>query len=176
MQNIAIRSPEDAHIDQLVEAYQLVRILEPSVRRQIEQVVQKNPDQQAYLQYHQGNLYLSLNSINNPKRRSHIYHQIQQYQIDPTTSLEQLPDELYLCFYAHPPRLPVGRAILVGAGIGILCGLIGMALGIMLTAMLGTSDNYGGFAMTAVIFVLGCTLGWAGATLYFWRHSQSGNR
>ncbi|HRQ37455.1 MAG TPA: hypothetical protein PLD25_06025 [Chloroflexota bacterium] len=158
----------DANVDFLLEQRQVVRILQPALRQQVEQAIQVNPSLNSYVWSHQGELYLLLTSINDANRRGQIYDLIQRYQIDPSTNLDMAPRGLRACLQTQSHRQ--GRrmgAFALGAVVGVMLGLIGMALSVLVTAVWGL----GGIAwerVTAVTFVVCLALGWAAATYYLW--------
>ncbi|GIK54797.1 MAG: hypothetical protein HND44_04750 [Chloroflexi bacterium] len=158
----------DANIDFLLEQRQVVRILQPTLRQQIEQAIQVNPSLSSYVWPHQGELYLLLTSINDASRRGQVYDLIQRYQIDPTTDLDKAPYGLRACLQPHRHRQ--GRrmgAFALGAVVGMMLGLIGMALSVVMTVVLGL-EGAAWERITAVTFVVCSALGWAGATYYLW--------
>ncbi len=158
----------DTNVDLLLEQRQVVRILQPSLRQQVEQAIQVNPSLSSYVWPHQGELYLLLTSINDAHRRGQVYDLIQRYQIDPTTDLDKAPHGLRVCLQPHRHRQ--GRrmgAFALGAVVGVMLGLIGMALSVVVTAVLGMGGTTWE-RITAVTFVVCSALGWAAATYYLW--------
>lgn len=158
----------DTNVDLLLEQRQVVRILQPSLRQQVEQAIQVNPSLSSYVWPHQGELYLLLTSINDAHRRGQVYDLIQRYQIDPTTDLDKAPHGLRVCLQPHRHRQ--GRrmgAFALGAVVGVMLGLIGMALSVVITAVLGMGGTTWE-RITAVTFVVCSALGWAAATYYLW--------
>ncbi len=155
-------------IEALLEERQVVRILQPALRRQVEEAVQLNPALSQYVLSNQGEIYLRLNSVHNAQRRGQFYDLVQRYQIDPNVNLEKLPNGLRACLQAQKHRQ--GRlmgAIVLGALVGILMGLIGMALSVLLTITVGAA-YIPGEMVTAITFVVCLALGWAAATYYLW--------
>lgn len=158
----------ETNIEALLEERQVVRILQPTLRRQVEEAIQLNPALNQYVLSSQGEIYLKLNSIPNPQRRGQFYDLVQRYQIDPDVNLEKLPNGLRACLQAKTHRQ--GRlmgAIVLGALAGILLGLIGMALSVLLTSMVGLA-HVPWEMVTAITFVVCLALGWAAATYYLW--------
>ncbi len=156
------------NIDLLLEQRHVVRILQPSLRRQIEETVSANPALSNYVLLHQGELYLLLTSIHHAPRRSQTYDLIQRFQIDPAVELDKLPNGLRACLQAkqHQQGRLMG-AVALGAVVGILLGLIGMALSVLFAAVWGLV-GINSEMITAVTFVVCSALGWAAATYYLW--------
>lgn len=158
----------ETNIEALLEERQVVRILQPALRRQVEEAVQNNPALNQYVLANQGEIYLRLNSVYNAQRRGQLYDLVQRYQIDPDVNLEKLPNGLRACLQAQKHRQ--GRlmgAIVLGALVGILLGLIGLALSVLLTSMVGPA-HIPWEMVTAITFVVCLALGWAAATYYLW--------
>lgn len=161
----------EANIELLLEQRQVVRILQPSLRYQVEEAVQVNPSLHRYVLPYQGELYLLLTGISDAQRRGQIYDLVQRYQIDPTTELDKVPNGLRACLQAQKHRQArLMGAFALGALVGVLLGLIGMALSVLATAVLGLADGADGTweMITAVTFVVCSALGWAAATYYLW--------
>ncbi len=161
----------ETNIELMLEQRQVVRILQPSLRYQVEEAVQVNPSLRNYVLPHQGELYLLLTGIGDGQRRGQIYDLVQRYQIDPTTDLAKVPNGLRACLQAQKHRQ--GRlmgAFALGAVVGALLGLIGMAISVLFTAVLGLTNSADTTweMITAVTFVVCSALGWAAATYYLW--------
>lgn len=147
----------------------LVRILQPSLQKQIESSIKLTPELQPYILYFQGNLYLSLESVSVSQRET-VYDVIQNYQIDESVSLQTVPASLRACLQSSRNRR--GRfmgAVAIGAVLGIILGLMGMAVGVLVLSVIGLTDDVVGMAVTAVTFVACCAVGWFVATYYLWR-------
>lgn len=158
----------ESSIDLLVEQHQVVRILQPGLRRQIDETVRLTPSLGDYAFDYRGELYLSLMSIGDGARRAQIYDLIQRYQIDQNVELDKVPYGLRACLQAE--KYKQGRlmgAIALGATIGVLIGLIGMAISVLFTAVMGLPETRWEM-VTAVAFVVCCVLGWVAATYYLW--------
>lgn len=158
----------ESNIDLLIEQHQVVRILQPGLRRQVEETVRLTPSLGNYAFDYRGELYLSLMSIGDVKRRAQIYDLIQRFQIDQNVELDKVPRGLRACLQAEKYRQ--GRlmgAVALGAVIGVMLGLIGLALSVLFTAVLGPAESRWEM-VTAVAFVVCCVLGWAAATYYLW--------
>lgn len=158
----------ETNIELLLEQRQVVRILQPTLRHEVERAVRVNPSLHHYVLPYQGELYLLLTSIGDARRRGQIYDLVQRYQIDPTTDLEKVPGGLRACLQVQKHRQ--GRfmgAFALGAVVGGVLGLIGMALSVLLISVLGITDS-SWERVTAVTFVVCSALGWAAATYYLW--------
>lgn len=152
-------------INLLLDQYKVLRILQPSLRQQIERVSKQNPALQNYVLYHQGELYLSLEEIENLQRREQTYAIIQSYQIDTSIELDQIPAGLYACL--APKRNRRGRlvgAMTLGALGGLLVGLAGITLALLFTAVFNITDPM----TSGITFIATATIGWAAGTYYFW--------
>lgn len=156
---------EATDINLLLDQYKVLRILQPRLRQQIERVSKQNPALQNYVLYHQGELYLSLEEIENMQRREQTYAIIQSYQIDGNINLEAIPAGLYACL--APKRNRRGRlvgALTLGALVALVIGLVGMAVALLFTAVFNLTDPM----TSGVTFIAAAAIGWAAGTYYFW--------
>lgn len=161
-------------VDLLIEQRKILRILQPPLRDQIETAVRQTPSLSSYVTYHDGELYLSLQTLSSAQQREKAYYLIQQYQLDNNTDLQKLPNGLRACL--QPIRRSKGRfvgSVVVGALLGVVIGLMGMAVSVLLVAITGFGDEVVGVAITGLSFAVFSTLGWVGATFYLWRIRQS---
>ncbi len=161
---------EVEEINQLLEQHWLLRVLQPKLRHQIEESVENSPNLAGYVREYDGEMYLSLEAISNPQKREQVYDLIQCYQIDESVSLQKAPAGLRACL--ERGRNKHGRfigAVAVGAILGCVIGLMGMALGVLLLSVTGLRDEVVGLRITAVMFVTFCALGWVAGTYYLWR-------
>jgi hypothetical protein len=118
---------------------------------------------------------LSLASVNNAQRRAQTYDLIQRYQIDPEVDLHKIPAGLRMCLQPEQNRESWRMgAIAIGALAGILFGVMGMAIEILITAVIGLNETNSGATMTAVTFVTCWALGWAAVTYYLCRKHPFG--
>ncbi len=167
--------PMPADIDHLLDQRKVLRILQPTLRQQIENALRRNPALTDYVVYHRSEMYLSLESIHNAERRAQFYDLIQWYQIDPDVDLHKLPSGLRACL--QPKQNRQGRlmgALVLGALAGILLGLMGMAVGVLVTAVFGMPNENVETMVVTVTFIICCTFGWAAATYYFWHKHPLG--
>ncbi|MCP4361848.1 MAG: hypothetical protein GY796_27870 [Chloroflexi bacterium] len=159
-------------ITMMVEERRLLRILQPSLQQKIEKSIRYDPHRQEMIVYHNNELYLSLQNIDDSRHREQAYQLIQQYQIDNSVDLSKLPIALRTCLQPrHVRRTRLMGAVVIGAVVGIAFGLMSMALGVLLLSIIGLTDElFGiGVTVTAVIFVIACAAGWITATVYLWR-------
>lgn len=170
-QELSLRTePQIPELTLLLEQRKVVRILQPGVRHQVEESLRLDPSLWNYVTQYQGEMYLSLENVSNAQRRAQIYDLVQAYQIDPTAvDLQRVPKELRACL--QPGKTRQGRligAVAFGVVAGVLFGLMGMAVGVLVTAVLGLADENVVMTVTGMTFVTCCALGWATAAYYLW--------
>jgi hypothetical protein len=171
--NITQRPPtqiDSVEIERLLDERLILRILQPSLQKQIEQSIKHDAEASAFIFLYEGQMYLSLESIPQEEKRDEVYATIQRFQIDENANLSQIPSNLR--GYLQTSKERRGRfiaAIALGALLGVMLGLMGMAVGVLVVSMTGLTDSVAGVGVTAVTFVACCALGWFLATYYLWR-------
>lgn len=161
--------PISLNIDLLLHQRKLLRILQPSLRQQIEEAIRLEPALKSYILQHQAEIYLSLESIGDPQQRTQLYDIIQGYQIDANVDLRKLPTGLRACL--QPQKQRQGRligALAVGLVAGILLGLMGIAVGVLATAVFGLGNESTSAMVPVATFITCYALGWAAVTYYLW--------
>lgn len=160
----------DATVPLLVEERQLLRILQPGLRQKIEASVRSAPALTQYVIKHEGEIYLSLESIQDSQQRSQTYDLIQHYQIDDKVPLKNIPEGLRACLQpdTHRHTRFIG-AVALGTLVGFVFGLVGLAFCILILSIGGLADEMAGMTITAVAFVTCLALGWIATTYYLWR-------
>lgn len=157
-------------IERLLAERLILRILQPALQKQIEQSIKHDPEAAAFIFLYEGQMYLSLESIPQEEKRNEVYATIQRFQVDENANLSQIPSNLR--GYLQTSKERRGRfiaAIALGAVLGVVLGLMGMAIGVLVLSMTGLTDSVAGIGITAVTFIACCTLGWFLATYYLWR-------
>jgi hypothetical protein len=162
-----------SELNTLVQDKQLLRILQPHLCQKIELAIQKHPDKRVYVVQDQDRIYLCLRSIQDRQQRALAYDLVQRFQIGEPVDLRTLPEALRLLVQPeNSHRGTIFGALFLGAAIGIICGVLGLAVSALLVAIFGDVENaFVGVQLTAVSFILCSVLGWSGATFYIW-HKQ----
>lgn len=164
-----------SEIETLVAQEQLLRILRPDLQQHIQAMITKV--QNPYVVQHEGHIYLRLDGLEANNRHT-IYQLIQRLQVGEDVNLAALPDSLRGLLEPEPGKMSrfIGALLFGGSG-GIALGVVGMAVGILITAVYELItrlpvEKLMGMDLSAVFFITFCALGWAGTTLFFWRRQR----
>lgn len=116
-------------------------------------------------------VYLSLRGIPDEAQRREVAWAVLRLQMGAKLSPEEVPDPLRTALLVVIQKPSPMLAALLG---GVLCGIIGGVMtmafvGLIVTALNGSSELAKGLTATAVSFILSGTGIGLGATLYFWR-------
>jgi hypothetical protein len=162
-------------IERLVAEEKLLRILCPDLQNQVQQAVKTQHEGSEYVLEHNGHLYISCAQIEDPDKRKQTYHLLQRYQLGERVSLTRLPPELQQIL--QPQLTPTGRflgSLLMGGGVGIICGVLAMSIAILLTISSDWINEqpmlaFSGMGFTAVTFIVFSIMGWAAGAFIAWR-------
>ena len=74
----------------------------------------------------------------------------------------------------HQPHPRFIGSLIIGAFVAVFIGLLAMAVAILIVGILrlflpDLTFHFAGISITAVTFVIFCTLGWVGVTIIIWR-------
>lgn len=161
---------DPVELEQLLDERFIVRILQPSLQKQIEQSIKYDPEAASFIFTYEDQMYLSLKSIASEEKRQEVYNIIQRFQIDENINLQEIPAGLR--GYLQTSKERRGRfivAIGLGALSGVMLGLMGMAIGVLILSIFGLINDGVGIAIPVVAFIACCTLGWFFATYYLWQ-------
>jgi len=162
------------HIEFLIEEKKIVRILQPQLCLLIQQNIQNHPEALPYLLHYEDQMYLSLQTITDRRRREKIFNLLQKHQLGQRVDLTLLPNPLRSLIQPPPPSLNIVHASLLGAGMGLIFGILGMALGALVMTIAGLSNStVFGVGFTAASFIIFAALGWIGTTIFLWPKVQA---
>ncbi|KAA3664069.1 MAG: hypothetical protein DWQ04_07590 [Chloroflexi bacterium] len=114
-----------------------------------------------------GQYYLTLHQIRNEWQRERTFHLLRKLQIGEDVDLTKLPNSLrHILQPGTAAMSTLTSSITMSAVIGVVFGLLAMAVGILFTTIAGTAvETTSGVQPTAVIFIISCVVGWFVATL-----------
>lgn len=163
-----------AEIDSLISEGKLLRILQPTLQTQMRQALQDEPSAQPFFLESDGQLYLSMDLIEDDQSGIDYYQLIQHYQVGEPVDLQGLPPQVQRVL--QPDLTGPGRflgAILIGAVAGIITGVLAMALTSIFSGGLALFSReptrFIGMELGAVSFILFTFAGWISIATLAWR-------
>lgn len=159
------------HLDKLVADYKLLRILTPSLKKQVE----KYQSEHHLVIEHGNQLYLSLEHIADQKQREHVYQLIQRHQIGQPVELSVLPGELQDILQPGGRRTPLfWGPFLVGGVVGLIIGVLMMAVGTLFMNVSAVTLNAAAtpepinLQIPTIIFVFFAAFSWIITSWFAW--------
>lgn len=160
-------------INSLIEEKKIIRIVRPTLQSEIESR-HANGRFPAYIIQHRGQLFLSLQSIQNSQQREQVFSILRGYQVDDTIDVSQLPDFIRRVLgESTSVQNNFVSSLTLGTFLGGISGILALALtliGLMIAGVSTMSDT--GLRITAWAFALGSVLGCAVCTLVLWMRFQ----
>lgn len=163
-------------IEDMVQECKLLRVLRPDLQKRLRRQLPHNP----YLFENRGQLYLSLEHIEDETQRGHAYKRIQAHLVGARQDLRDLPDELYRLL--EPELTNSGRFLglfLLSGILGVVMGVLGMALSMVFIIALEINwqvvlQDSTPLPLPLVTFVISMILGWLaiGLGLYSYYSQQ----
>lgn len=157
-------------IEDLIQEYKLLRVLRPDLQKRLRRQLASNP----YLFENRGELYVSLEHIEDDVYRTQVYKRIQAHLVGTSQDLRDLPDELYRLL--EPELTSSGRflgAFLISGVLGVVIGVLGMAISMVFIVALEINwqvslQENSPLPLSLVTFVVSMIFGWIAIGLGFY--------
>lgn len=157
------------NLQQLIDERKVMRVMQPDLLAKVKTAVRRHSAHPHVMQFN-GQLYLNLHTIKNEYRRERIFCLLRKLQIGEEIDVMQLPPWLQqIVEPGQATRRQLIGSATAGILIGIASGILVMAIGVLIMAMIGTATvNETGMQNTAVVFVVATIVGWVAATVGLW--------
>ena len=158
-----------ANLQQLIDGKQVMRIMQPALIEQVKTAVSP-PTPHPHILFYNGNYYLTLHQIRDERQREKTFHLLRQMQLGEEIDTTRLPTSIRRIFQANATSTKtLSGSLTVSLFIGIVCGLMAMAIGVLiLTTAGGKTETASGMQTTAVIFIIASVICWLIATFVIW--------
>jgi len=154
------------NLQQLIDTKQVMRIMRPELIVKVQTAVSNKRNHPHIFRFND-QYYVTLHQIKNELQRERAFHLLRKLQIGEDVDLTKLPNSL--CYILQPGTQPMSTFtgnMTMSVMIGIVFGMLAMAVGILFTTIAGTAvETTSGFQPIAVIFIISCVVGWLVATL-----------
>lgn len=146
-----------------------MRIMKPALIEKMKTAVSYHTNHPHILQFN-GHFYLTLHQIRSDQQREYVFHLLRKMQIGEEVDLTRLPGSLRQIFQSNAsPAQTLTGSMTVSLLIGMVCGLVAMAIGVLILTVSGhASIGATGMQPTAVIFIIASVICWLIATLTIW--------
>lgn len=169
-------TPQNCHpvqLQQLVDEWKVVRILQPALIERVTTAVYRHGAHPYVLQFN-GQFYLDLHTIPYDKQRKQIYYLLRKLQLGEEIDMSLLPIWLQQILEPRPAsRSQLAGSATVGMAVGLLSGVMAIAVGVLLMAVTGADQmNEQGLPNSAVVFIIATIIGWLTTTAVLWRQMR----